>query len=317
MSGRAALETHAPEAAAVLARLEASIWPAAESLGLSGLAGPLVTLVAGQHGLEAVGMPQAAAGSSTSEGGQSASLAWGGSAAEDNAEAALRFAEQMSFDVASLGDEFRAPFLAAFGAAAFPLAQIIYVADFAPRIRHALDELFGASDAAPAAQAGSEELGAVFEEWIHVVPQLTALDPVLTELVRLRGAGHHECRLCQSVRYLPALRAGARDELLDGAIRSAAIGSTPAQTAALQFADELLATPGRLSPEVLSAVEAHFAPEAQVELVLDIARNATNKLAVAFAADTPRVESGFEICEADADGTLHYGLPDPRGSGRE
>ena len=44
------------------------------------------------------------------------------------------------------------------------------------------------------------------------------------------------------------------------------------------------------------------------ELVLDVTRNALNKIAVALGADAAHVEDGIEIYDVDADGELVYGL---------
>ena len=52
----------------------------------------------------------------------------------------------------------------------------------------------------------------------------------------------------------------------------------------------------------------HFSEAQQVELVLDITRNAINKVAVALAADAPHVEHGIEIYDVDDTGNLVYGL---------
>ena len=46
---------------------------------------------------------------------------------------------------------------------------------------------------------------------MRVVPALDALDPVTSELVRLRGARQHDCRLCRSLRSRTTLRAGATE----------------------------------------------------------------------------------------------------------
>ena len=66
--------------------------------------------------------------------------------------------------------------------------------------------------------------------------------------------------------------------------------------------------PGRIDPVIVADVRAHFDDATCVELVLDVARNATNKIAVAFAADAPHVTDGYEIYEITADGEAHYGL---------
>ena len=49
-------------------------------------------------------------------------------------------------------------------------------------------------------------------EFIRVVP-LLGLDPVTCELVRLRGARQHQCRLCKSLRNRSAIVAGADDDM--------------------------------------------------------------------------------------------------------
>jgi len=42
--------------------------------------------------------------------------------------------------------------------------------------------------------------------------------------------------------------------------------------------------------------------------VLDVTRNALNKVAVALAADAAHVEDGVEIYDIEPDGSLVYGL---------
>ena len=50
------------------------------------------------------------------------------------------------------------------------------------------------------------------------------------------------------------------------------------------------------------------AQQTLVELVLDIMRNAANKIAVAFRADEAHVTEGVEYYDVDDDGQLVYGL---------
>ena len=297
MDGRKALSTLAPQAAEALGQLESAIWSSARQNGQLPLAVEAVNRIAAAHEIPPVpGAPDAHF------------------VGDENSLVALSFAEKMSLDVTHIDDGQRQTFLAAFGTAAISLVQIFYVADMAPRVRAALDSIFGAKDEpenpAPAAELPS--LDEAFNTWIAAVPLLESLDPILTEIVRLRGAGFHQCRLCQSIRYLPALEAGAEDSLLEQAIRGVGTDQHPQHLAALRFTDEFLAHPGRLTATAVSDLKENFEPAAQVELVLDIARNATNKVAVAFAADAPRVENGFEVCEVAPDGSTRYGLADPR-----
>jgi hypothetical protein len=54
-----------------------------------------------------------------------------------------------------------------------------------------------------------------------------------------------------------------------------------------------------------------FTAAQQVELILDVARHATNKFAVSMAVDTPHVDDGFEVYLVAADGSTTYGLERP------
>lgn len=90
---------------------------------------------------------------------------------------------------------------------------------------------------------------------------------------------------------------------------------TPApHRVAVGLTDAMIWRPSRLSPSLVRDVRAEFTDIEVVELVLDVMRNAANKMAVALAADQPHVNDGVAVYEIDADGTAHYG---PRGSGDE
>ncbi len=107
------------------------------------------------------------------------------------------------------------------------------------------------------------------------------------------------------------MAAGADDALFDAVERYETAEYTPAQKAALAFADGMLSSPARFETETIERVTRHFEPAARVELVLDITRNATNKVAVALGGDAPRVEQGYEIYEVKANGEIEYGLSAP------
>ncbi len=95
----------------------------------------------------------------------------------------------------------------------------MYIADFVPRVRAGLEAL----------GVGSEYLGwvrgavewdhatdpsdVVFNDFLPAVARMRALDPVTSELVRLRGAAQHNCRLCKSLRESTALDAGGSETL--------------------------------------------------------------------------------------------------------
>ena len=230
----------------------------------------------------------------------------------DDDRAILTFAEQSSTDVSAMTPSIRAEFLAAAGPAAGDLAAALWVVDVVPRTRAGLDALFGVGpwpdpSGSVEGQVGADLWGAL-DEVIRVVPALDSLDPITSELVRLRVARQHDCRLCKSLRSRSALRAGADDVVFATVDDYRASALSPLAQAALAFTDALIWTPGRIDPAVVSALQAEATPAQQVEVVLDVTRNALNKIAVGLGADAAHVDEGIEIYDVEPDGTLVYGL---------
>lgn len=300
-SGREALRSTAPDAAAAVDTMVDATWAAAHRVDDVGLVARIAEVTAGVHGLVPLTPPP--------------ELGTGGPVDRDpgaDHRTVVAFAEQFAVDVAAIDDDRRAALGGAAGAATGDLVQAMYVLDLVPRIHATLDALFGPSDwSRPSADADPPpaiELWTAIDGYIRVVPRLDTLDPVLTELVRLRGARQHQCRLCQSLRSRPALLAGAGDDDFAAVDDHARSDLPPDQKAALALTDAMIWTPGRIPPDTTEAVRTHLTDAQAVELVLDVARNATNKIAVAFAADAPHVDDGYEIYEIDAEGEARYGL---------
>lgn len=311
--GRAALEHFAPRPAEAFHALSTAAWQAmaeAERVDLFDLA---AKAVAGLQGLAPLERPTHLGPSPWAAGDPTAWRQIEGLG--DSDRAALRFAEQMSFDVASLGEPERQGLFEALGPDAPAFAQAVYAADLLPRARGALDALFGQSESWSRPEAGGGTAGAdlpgAIDEIIRRIPALQWLDPVTTELVRLLGARRHRCRICQSLRSRSAMVAGAGDAMFDAVDDFAASDLGPAHKAALAFTEAMIGTPGRIGEGVARGLRAHFEPAACVELVLDLTRNASNKVAVALAADAPRVETGYEVYDVTPEGELLYGLEAP------
>jgi alkylhydroperoxidase family enzyme len=130
---------------------------------------------------------------------------------------------------------------------------------------------------------------------------------VTTEIIRLRGAAQHHCRLCRTLRDGAALDGGGSETLyddIDGCESSPLL--TDSQKAALRYVDALIWMPARIAPQVAAGVRVHFTEAQAVEITLDVMRNACNKIAVAFAADAPRVDEGTERYVVGADGHPIY-----------
>lgn len=225
------------------------------------------------------------------------------------ARVATAYAEQFSVDVSMIDDAHRDRLAQALGESAQPFVWSCYVADLVPRLRAVLDALFGpdpdgwpVDEPCPAdsARTAAMELG-------RVVHDLALLDPVTSELVRLRGARQHGCRICQSLRSRPALAAGASDADFDAVDDHAASDLPPRRRAALALTDAMIWQPGSLPAGVLDDVRAHLTPAEATEVVLDVLRNALNKVAVALGTDAARVAEGYKVYEIDADGVMRIG----------
>ncbi|HTM85951.1 MAG TPA: carboxymuconolactone decarboxylase family protein, partial [Mycobacterium sp.] len=149
---------------------------------------------------------------------------------------------------------------------------------------------------------------ALFNGFLPAVARLRALDALTSELVRLRGAAQHNCRLCKSLRESTALDAGGAETLYDDIARfEDSMLLTDRQKAALRYVDTLIWSPARIDRGVAEGVRAHFSAAEAIELTFDVMRNASNKIAVALAADAARVPEGTERYLIGADGQTVFG----------
>jgi alkylhydroperoxidase family enzyme len=147
----------------------------------------------------------------------------------------------------------------------------------------------------------------LLNQFAPMVGALRALDPVTTEVVRLRGAVQHNCRLCKSLREGAALDAGGTESMysdIEHYEESTLLDER--HKAALRYVDALIWTPSKIDADVAAGVQAHFSDAESLELTLDVMRNAANKIAVALGGDAPRVSEGTERYLLGADGQPVY-----------
>jgi alkylhydroperoxidase family enzyme len=229
--------------------------------------------------------------------------------ASDGHAVVIDFAEQFSIDVSMISDQQRKDLWSALGDSAFGVVVQMYIADFVPRVRAGLealgvgDQYLEWADGQVAWDHTTDPSDAVFNEFLPAVARLRELDALTAELVRLRGAAQHNCRLCKSLRETTALDAGG-SETMYGDIEhfEASALLTDRQKAALRYADTLIWTPSHIDRGIAAGVRAHFSDAEAVELTFDVMRNASNKIAVALGGDAPRVQNGTEQYLLDVDG---------------
>ncbi len=122
--------------------------------------------------------------------------------AEDSCAEAI---EQFFMDVSALNDTQRDAVHSALGSRAYPFFQVLYVRDFDFRSAR---RYASCSARAPSRRRSLRrplppeppDLWPALDRFLTDVASLDALDPVTTELIRLRGARAHNCRICQSRR---------------------------------------------------------------------------------------------------------------------
>ncbi len=281
IGGAAALDLYAPEAAAALQGLLA-VRPAGVSPEVNDA---LRATAAGVTRLPALGGAVAPAGVDP---------------------AITAFAEQFAIDVSSVDDDQRAAFASSLGDDTFAAVQMTYVADVIPRLHAALDALFGPSTWVHPEPSPVEDAWPAIDVYIQEIARVQVLDAVATELIRLRGARQHECRLCKSRRNVTAINEGADDATFE-AIDHYADSELPDRIkAALALTDAMIWQPASIGDDVVAGIHAHFSPAEAVEVVLDVARNAANKIPVSLASDEPIVSEGVELFDMDVDGNLTY-----------
>ncbi|MGH3724577.1 MAG: carboxymuconolactone decarboxylase family protein [Mycobacterium sp.] len=220
--------------------------------------------------------------------------------------ALAEFAEQFAVDVSAVTDAQRAALFTEFGTGSGHVVALTLIADFLPRVRAGLGAL-GIEDWPEPTDwdRDSDPSVVLLQKFLTAVGGLSALDPITTEVVRLRGAAQHQCRLCKSLRETTALNAGGSESLygdIAGFEESTHLGDP--HKAALRYVDALIWTPAHIPAEVVSGVREHFSAEQAVELTLDVMRNGCNKIAVSLAADAPRVAEGTELYQLMPDGRV-------------
>ena len=144
------------------------------------------------------------------------------------------------------------------------------------------------------------------EEWQSSVVLLDRLDPVTTELVRLRAAANHDCRTCKSLRTTTGRDAGV-DETMTSKIDRYETSDLPERhKVALRFADAMMTQPGQISSELKRQLHQHFTDPELLELSLDVMKWNYQKVPVALRTDAEPAPGHLTMLEFDEDGRHHY-----------
>lgn len=113
------------------------------------------------------------------------------------------------------------------------------------------------------------------------------VDPLITELVRLRCAQIHDCRLCGSLRLRDALDAGFEESMQRKLADYENSDFSPAIVAALKLCDAMIMRPAWADAALKEELHRHFDNQQIAELCLDIMKWSQQKALVALRMESP------------------------------
>jgi len=214
--------------------------------------------------------------------------------------AVVSLAEQFVMDVGGTTEDMRAELTGRFGAdGARELVTAIYVVEFTQRLQLIAARLL---DDAPGPVNPLAPVDASLDAYQAAVVRDSSLDPVTTELVRLRCARTHHCRICQTLRLAGARAAGV-DEAMTAKVDFYERSDLPERAkVALRVTDAFITRPDLLTEAVAGQARASFGPAELASLGLDITKWSTQKIKVALGTD------GADRLVTDADGVALFGF---------
>ncbi len=146
-----------------------------------------------------------------------------------------------------------------------------------------------------------EVIASVIAEFAAQAVLADEVDPVTSELVRLRCAQTHHCRLCGSLRQRSALDAGLQAGVAEIIARYESSDFAAHQVAALHLCDALILNPADADGSLREELEEHFSPSQIAEICFDAVKWSQQKALVALGSDAPPWE-GVHVLDFDAAG---------------
>ena len=140
------------------------------------------------------------------------------------------------------------------------------------------------------------------------------IDPLTSELVRLRCAQVHHCRLCGSLRQRSALDHGFDETMTERIAHYEQGGFNDAATSALRLVDTLILFPADAGDHLRAELERHYSPVQIAELCFDTVKWSQQKALVATHSDAPPWD-GVHVLDFDGEG--HPRFEGPVGSGSD
>jgi len=165
------------------------------------------------------------------------------------------------------------------------LVTALYIEECTARLATMSRGLMGADGEALDCEVASDDLRSMWHAYQNCVMTGQALDPLVTEAVRLRCARTHDCQICQTLRLADARAAGA-DAVFTDQIDMYERSELPERVkVALRVTDAFITRPDLLDPTIIEQADTTFSEGQLVELLLDITKWSTQKVNVATGTD--------------------------------
>jgi hypothetical protein len=225
-------------------------------------------------------------------------------------DAIVTLVDQFVASVADVGDEHLAGLREGMSEGQLrELLEAIYVVDQLTRLYLTHTTLFAGEDARlPEPESTrSVPLSDATWWWHHKALELHGLDPATSEVARLRGAVHHNCRLCASLRLVSDGAAVVDEGTFDRIRRSDTAGLPRRHQLALAYADAHMTDPGGLDESTREALLAEFDPSELRALSIEMSAWNLQKVLVPLKLDEPVRADGLSKMVIKADGTLKIG----------
>lgn len=140
----------------------------------------------------------------------------------------------------------------------------------------------------------------VYDRFAATVVRQSSVEPMVTELVRLRCAQYHDCRLCGSARLVAAVHAGLSEDMVVMLGDYESTDWCSRWKTALRLTDAVIINPTNIPDGLRSDVRSHFTDEQLSELLFDIVKWSYQKALVSLRLETPLVDGiGDLVFEED------------------
>jgi hypothetical protein len=153
------------------------------------------------------------------------------------------------------------------------------------------------------------EIDEIIQRWCETIERTSGLDVLTTEIVRLRCAQYHDCRICSSFRNVGAISAGLDEELV-AKVRDYERSDLPERwKVALRLVDTMITAPSSADAALAAGLHEHYSDAEIAEMIFDIMKWSDQKVDVSLGLDGAPWE-GLIAHSFDGDGRLIiYGPP--------